>query len=116
MVTSSVVPINYRKIPKISPGAPGLFSKALCEGLMYGGKFAFQNRFGKPSSWKEIYRFFCFILYLRAISKYKPPPRGGLIFGGAIQRRVFCVTILGGLYMEGLIFGILRYFTTNYKF
>ena len=45
----------YRKIPKISPGAyifqgpflrvffwRGLYS----EGLMYGGKFAFQNRFG----------------------------------------------------------------------
>ena len=34
----------------------------------------------------------------------------GLIFGGEIERRVFCVTGLGGLYMEGLIFGILRYF------
>ena len=34
-------------------------------------------------------------------------PRG-LIFGGAIKRRVFCVTSLGGLYMDGLIFGILR--------
>ena len=34
---------------------------------------------------------------------------GGLIFGGAIYRRVFCVTSLGGLYLEGLIFGILRY-------
>ena len=51
--------------------------------------------------------FLCFNLHLRAISKYKPP--GGLTFGGAIQRRVFCVTSLGGLYMEGLIFGILRY-------
>ena len=30
---------------------------------------------------------------------------GGLIFGGAILRRVFCVTILGGLYLEGLIHG-----------
>ena len=28
-----------------------------------------------------------------------------LIFGGAIQRRVFCVTSLGGLYLEGLIHG-----------
>ena len=35
-------------------------------------------------------------------------PRG-LIFGGAISRRVFCVTSFGGLYLEGLIFGILRY-------
>ena len=34
---------------------------------------------------------------------------GGLIFGGAIYRRVFCGTSLGGLYMEGLIFGILRF-------
>ena len=60
----------------------------------------------------------CFALYLRAISEYKPP--GGLIFGGPIKRRVFCVTsffwggvgaegyIWRGLYMEGLIFGILR--------
>ena len=59
----------------------------------------------------------CFALYLRAISGYKPP--GGLIFGGPIKRRVFCVTsffffwggggyIWRGLYMEGLIFGILR--------
>ena len=37
----------------------------------------------------------------------------GLIFGGAILRRVFCVTGLGGLYLEGLIFGILRYLYTN---
>ena len=41
---------QYRKIPKISPGAyifqrpflRGLF----LEGLIYGGKFAFQNRLG----------------------------------------------------------------------
>ena len=41
---------EYRKIPKISPGAyifqrpflRGLYS----EGLIYGGKFAFQNRLG----------------------------------------------------------------------
>ena len=29
----------------------------------------------------------------------------GLIFGRAIERRVFCVTSLGGLYLEGLIHG-----------
>ena len=51
--------------------------------------------------------FALFTLYLRAISKYEPP--GGLIFGGATYRRVLCVTSLGGLYLEGLIFGILRY-------
>ena len=46
----------------------------------------------------------CFALYLRVSSEYKPP--GGLIFGGAIKRRVFCVTsfffFFGG---GGAIFG-----------
>ena len=41
---------EYRKIPKISPGAyisQRPFSKDLfLEGLIYGGKFAFQNRLG----------------------------------------------------------------------
>ena len=52
----------------------------------------------------------CFALYLRASSEYKPP--GGLIFGGAIKRRVFCVTGFfffwgggGALYLEGLVHG-----------
>ena len=36
--------------------------------------------------------FLCFTLHLRAISEYKPPGGGG-----------------GGLYLGGLIFGILRY-------
>ena len=35
----------------------------------------------------------------------------GRVFGGAIYRRVFCVTSWGGggLYLKGLIFRILRY-------
>ena len=46
----------------------GLYS----EGLIYGGKFAFQNRLGWP----------CFSLFLRAFVSTGSP--GGLIFGGAI--------------------------------
>ena len=43
--------------------------------------------------------FLCLILNMRAISEYKPP--GGLYyFGGAIYRRVICVTSLGGLFSE----------------
>ena len=51
--------------------------------------------------------FLYFTPYLRVISKFKSSGgrRGGLIFGGAFQRRVFCVTILSGLYFEGLIHG-----------
>ena len=40
---------GYRKIPKISPGGGGgaYFLRGLySEGLMFGGKFAFQNRLG----------------------------------------------------------------------
>ena len=47
---------------------------------MYGGKFAFQNDCLIPG--RKFTGFVCFTLYLRAISKYKPP--GRLIFGGAI--------------------------------
>ena len=55
---------KYRKILKISPGAyifQRLFLRGLfLEGLIYRGKFAFQNQLGQPYSWKYIYRF-CFV-------------------------------------------------------
>ena len=43
-IQNKTIENGYRKIPKISPGLH--FSKALFEGLMYGRKFAFQNRLG----------------------------------------------------------------------
>ena len=53
--------------------------------------------------------FLCFTLYLRAISKYKPPGgayiRRGDLTEGVLRHK------LGGLYLERLIFGILRYIT-----
>ena len=36
-------------------------------------------------------------------------PPGGLYSEGRFNGSFFCFTILGGLYLEGLIFGILRY-------
>ena len=47
---------------------------------------------------------FFFFLNLMAISEYKTQ---GLVFGGAIYWRVFCITNLGGLYLylEGRIHG-----------
>ena len=50
MISLNLLDLGYRKIPKISPGAyifqrpflKGLFM----EGLIYGGKDAFQNRLG----------------------------------------------------------------------
>ena len=47
------------------------------------GNLYFKIDWANLLSWNEIYHFsLWFTLYLRAISKYKPP--GGLIFGGAI--------------------------------
>ena len=107
------VQMIYRKIPKISPEAyifqrpflRGLF----LEGLVFGGaylrrKICVSKSIGLALQLERNLPFLlCFTLYLRAISKYKPP--GRLIFGGAIKRRVFCVTSLGGLYLDGLIHG-----------
>ena len=45
----------------------------------------------------------CLTLYLRVIFQVKTP--GGLIFEGVIKWKVFCITSLGGSYLEGLIHG-----------
>ena len=49
----------------------------------------------------SVFALFC--LYLRAISKYKFPE--GLYSEGRFNGGFFCVTSLGGLYLEGLIDG-----------
>ena len=59
--------------------------------------------------------FLCFTQYLRAILYFQvQAPGGGLylegrINGGFFGLRVWGAYIWRGLYMEGLIFGILRY-------
>ena len=56
--------------------------------------------------------FLCFTLYLRAISKYKPPAElilEGRFNGGFFALGVWTAYIWRGLYMKGPIFGILRY-------
>ena len=74
----------------------------------------FQNRLGL-ALWLEgnLPFLLCFTLYLRAISKYKPP--GGLYLEGRFNGGFFALPVWGayiwrGLYMEGLIFRILWYF------
>ena len=51
------------------------------------------------------FNFFA-LLYFVFEGNFQVQAPWGLIFGGEIYRRVFCVTSLGGLYMDGLIFGI----------
>ena len=48
-----------------------------------------------------------FTLHLRAIDQVQAPE--GLHLEGGFNGGIFCVTRLGGLCLEGLIFGILRY-------
>ena len=55
----------------------------------------------------SLYKFLlCLIFSLRAISKYRPR---GLKFERRFHKGVFQRDEFGGLYLEGLIFGILRY-------
>ena len=91
--------MHYRKIPKISP--PGLyFSKALLEGLLYGGKFAFQNRLGYLIAGRNLPFLLCLNLYFRAISKYKPPP-GRLYLEGQCSGGFSMLRVCGAYIWRG---------------
>ena len=84
--------LKYRKIPKISPGAY-IFQRPFFRGLFLDGlifeetylrkEICVSKSIGLALQLEVNLPFLlCFTLYLKAISKYKPP--GGLIFGGAI--------------------------------
>ena len=112
---------SYRKIPKISPGAyifqrpflRGLF----LEGLIFGGAYVRREIFvsksiGLACSGKRIYHF-CFVLLSIRGQIPRTSPPGGLYSEGRFSGGVFGLRFWGaynwrGLYMEGLIFGILR--------
>ena len=58
---------------------------------------------GSPILGRKFTVFLRFTLYLRAISKYKPPRgRGAYIWRGDLTEGFF-VTSLGDLFLEGLI-------------
>ena len=105
----------------------GLYlSKTLFEGLIFGGAYIRRGlctegnlrfKIGWATlQWKGNLPFLlCFTLYSGANSKYKPP--GGLFSEGRFNGGFFALRFWGayiwrGLYMEGLIFGILRYYET----
>ena len=81
----------------------GLYS----EGLMFGGKFPFQNRLG----WLVVGRkFTIFVLFYFVFEgKFQVQvPRRAYIRRGDLTEGLLRYDF-GGLYLEGLIFGILRY-------
>ena len=113
---------KYHKIPKISPGAyifkrpflRGLF----LEGLIFGGAYvqreiSVSKSIGLVCSAKEIY-YFCFVLLCIRGQIPSTSPPGGLYLEGRFNGGFFALPVWGayiwrGLYMDGLIFGILRY-------
>ena len=108
----------FHKIPKISLGAyisqrPFLRDLFL-EGLISGEVYLHTERdLCFKIDWASlivgrkftVFASSYFVFEGNFASVAPPPPRGGLIFGGANQQRVFCVTGLGGLYLEGGILG-----------
>ena len=104
---------TINKVPQNSENKPrGLyFSKAPFEGLifggaysgelMYGGKFAFQNRLGQLVVGRKFTIFALFYFVFEGKFQVQGP-RGAYIRRGNLTEG-FCVTILGGLYLEGLI-------------
>ena len=80
---------------------------------MYGGKFAFQNRLGQPHTWKEVYRFSQFYFVFEG-NFPSTSSQGTYIWRGDLTEG-FLRYEFGGLYMEGLIFGILRYISILLK-
>ena len=114
--------LGYRKIPKIRPGAyifqrpflRGLF----LEGLIFGGAYVqreicVSKSIGLTCSGKEIYHLCFVLLCIRGQIPSTTPP-GGLYSEGRFNGGIFALRFSGayiwrGLYMEGLIFGILRY-------
>ena len=98
------------KIPKNSENKPRdlYFSKALFEGLIFGRAYVrreicVSKSIGLACSGKEIYHF-CFVLLCIRGQIPSTSPRGAYIRRGDLME-VFCVTILGGLCLEGLTHG-----------
>ena len=91
---------KYRKIPKISPGAY-IFQRPFLRGLFLEGLYAEGNlRF--KIDWASLIpgnKFTVFALFYFEFEGYFPCTRRDDLTEG------FCITGLGGLYLEGLIHG-----------
>ena len=107
--------ISFHKIPKISPGAyifqrpflRGLF----LEGLIFSGAYLWREicvsrSIGLAYSWKEIIAIFALFYFVFGGNFQVRAPVGAYIRRGDLTEGFFCITGLGGLYLEGLILGI----------
>ena len=96
------------------PFLRGLFLEGvICRGAYLWREICVSKSIGKALKLEGNLPFLLFVtLYLSAIFKYKPPAGlylEGRFNGGFFALRVWGAYIWRGLYMEGLIFGILWY-------
>ena len=115
----------YRKIPKISPRAyifqrpflRGVFLEGLRRGLSTEGNLRFKPDWASLIVGRKFTVFAC--LYFVFEGNFpSTSPRGAYIWRGDLTEGFFVLRVWGafiwrGLYMEGLIFGILRYSTAD---
>ena len=115
-----VIFLLYRKIPKISPGAY-IFQKGLFEGLIFGGAYI-----RRGLSTEENLRFKINLAYLIVRNKFTIFALFYFVFEGSFPSTILRPAYIWrgdlkgefgglifhgrGLYIEELIFGILRYF------
>ena len=95
------------------------FSKALFEGLIFAGAYI-QSGLSTEGNWpfkidwaslivESKFTVFALFYFVFEGSFPSTSPRGAYIWRGQFNGGFFCGTGLGDLYLEGLLFGILRY-------
>ena len=92
--SNKISQLNYRKIPKISPGAYISFSKALFEGLIFGGAYirrglSTEGNMRFKIDWASHivgskFTVFALLYIVLEGSQFQVKAPEGLIFGGAI--------------------------------
>ena len=79
------------------------------EGLIYGGKFAFQNRLGSLTFGSKLTIFALFYFVFEG-NFPSTSPQGAYIWRGDLMEGFFALPVWGAyINFGGLIFGILRY-------
>ena len=116
--------LTYRKVPKISPGTV-YFSKALFEGLIFGGAYIrrglstegnlrFKIDWAAASLINESkFTIFSLFYFVFEGNFRVQAPQGAYIWRGNLTQGFSRYEFGGLIYLEGLIFGILRYFISN---
>ena len=111
------IPFAYEQVyHKISENKPRgfYFSKALFGGLIFGGAYLQREILRFKIDWASLIvegklTVFALFYFVFDGNFQVQAHRGGFYLEGRLNRGFFCITSLGGSYLEGLIFRILWY-------